>query len=452
MTCHPTRQSVASPVAPPTPFWSAAAAFRKSLVNRLNALVSDYRIALERDPAARSWLEVLLCYPGPQAIALHRLAHELHQLGLPLLPRLISHLSRLLTGIEIHPGATLGQEVFIDHGMGVVIGETAIVGDRCVIYQGVTLGGTGKGSGKRHPTVGREVMVGAGAKILGNLTVGDRCRIGAGAVVVKDVPADATAVGVPAQIKRKDSLAVQPEPAAQPIEASQSERATLDPMRDDTIDKPASELVQWAAEEFGDGLMMSTSFGIQSAVMLHLVTQVVPDIPVVWVDTGYLPLETYRFADELTQRLNLNLKVYQSPLSPARMEAQYGQLWAQEDLAALNKYDQIRKVEPMQRALRDLKATAWLAGLRQQQTDYRRGLNRVVQQEGITKIHPILGWNARDLYQYLTAHDLPYHPFFDQGYVTVGDWHSSRPLTAEDTDERSTRFHGLKQECGLHLP
>ncbi|MGF1512428.1 MAG: phosphoadenylyl-sulfate reductase [Elainellaceae cyanobacterium] len=219
-----------------------------------------------------------------------------------------------------------------------------------------------------------------------------------------------------------------------------------------TAGKSAEELVQWAAEEFGDGLVMSTSFGIQSAVMLHLVTQVVPNIPIIWVDTGYLPQETYDFADALTQRLKLNLKVYQSPLSPARMEARYGQLWAQKDLEALNQYDQIRKVEPMQRALRELGATAWLAGLRRQQTDHRRSLDRVMRQDGVTKVHPILSWTAQDVYQYLTAHDLPYHPFFDQGYVTVGDWHSSRPLTAEDTGDRSTRFHGLKQECGLHLP
>ncbi|MGF1538691.1 MAG: phosphoadenylyl-sulfate reductase [Elainellaceae cyanobacterium] len=244
-----------------------------------------------------------------------------------------------------------------------------------------------------------------------------------------------------------------PEPQPKPAEVLSQRTAPLSPaLLAEVADQPAEALVHWAAQQFGEGLVMSTSFGIQSAVMLHLVTQVVPDIPVIWVDTGYLPQETYRFADELTQRLNLNLNLYQSPLSPAHMEAQYGQLWAQEDLEALNRYDQIRKVEPMQRALKELGATAWLAGLRRQQTDYRQGLDRVVQQNEIYKIHPILGWNARDVYQYLTAHDLPYHPFFDQGYVTVGDWHSSRPLTAEDTEGRSTRFHGLKQECGLHLP
>lgn len=197
---------------------------------------------------------------------------------------------------------------------------------------------------------------------------------------------------------------------------------------------------------------MSTSFGIQSAVMLHLVTQVIPDIPVIWVDTGYLPVETYQFADDLTQRLHLNLKVYQSPISPARMEALYGRLWANKDVDSLNKYDQIRKVEPMQRALRELQATAWLAGLRAAQTEHRKTLDVVTQQQGVYKVLPILNWNAKDVYYYLQTYDLPYHPMFDRGYVSVGDWHSSRPLMAGDGDERDTRFHGLKQECGLHLP
>lgn len=217
-------------------------------------------------------------------------------------------------------------------------------------------------------------------------------------------------------------------------------------------DVKAQNLVQWSAETFGDGLVMSTSFGIQAAVMLHLVTSVIPNIPVIWVDTGYLPAATYQFAEELSQRLQLNLKVYQSDMSPARMEALHGQLWEQNNVEAFNRYDYIRKVEPMQRALKELKATAWLAGLRSDQTQHRQGLDRISQQEQIYKIHPILHWNSRDIYQYLTAYDLPYHPYFDLGYVSVGDWHSSRPLTADDTHERDTRFNGLKQECGLHLP
>ena len=196
----------------------------------------------------------------------------------------------------------------------------------------------------------------------------------------------------------------------------------------------ATSVVEWSDQTFGNGLVMSTSFGIQAAVMLHLVTRVAPQIPVIWVDTGYLPPETYQFAEQLTKRLELNLKVYQSPISPARMEALYGKLWEQNDLEAFNRYDQIRKVEPMQRALQDLKATAWLAGLRKAQTEHRQGLTKIEQQDSLYKIYPILDWNARDIYQYLTAYDLPYHPYFDRGYVSVGDWHSSRPLMADDTD------------------
>ncbi len=214
----------------------------------------------------------------------------------------------------------------------------------------------------------------------------------------------------------------------------------------------AEQIVYWAAETFKAGLVMSTSFGIQSAVMLHLVTQIIPNIPVIWVDTGYLHPETYQFAEELTERLQLNLKVYKSPITPGQMEATYGRLWERNNIQSLNLYDKIRKVEPIQRALRELNATAWLAGLRRSQTDYRMNLNAVNWQEKRYKILPILNWSDRDIYQYLKSNDLPYHPLFDQGYLTVGDWHSSRPITADDLHERDTRFKGLKQECGLHLP
>ena len=176
----------------------------------LETIIADFQIIFERDPAARNWLEVITCYPGLQVLLLHRLAHWLHHLGLPLIPRLISHFARLLTGIEIHPGAQLGRGVFIDHGMGVVIGETAIVGDYALIYQGVTLGGTGKESGKRHPTVGENTIVGAGAKVLGNIQIGNNVRIGAGSVVLRDVPSDCTVVGVPGRIVYRSGARVEP--------------------------------------------------------------------------------------------------------------------------------------------------------------------------------------------------------------------------------------------------
>jgi serine O-acetyltransferase len=176
----------------------------------LSTLRADFRIIFERDPAARNWLEVLFCYPGLQALIFHRLSHWLHSVGLPFIPRLISQLARFLTGIEIHPGAIIGHGVFIDHGMGVVIGETAIVGDYALIYQGVTLGGTGKQCGKRHPTVGENVVVGAGAKVLGNIEIGNNVRIGAGSVVLRDVPSDCTVVGVPGRIVYRSGARVAP--------------------------------------------------------------------------------------------------------------------------------------------------------------------------------------------------------------------------------------------------
>jgi serine O-acetyltransferase len=166
----------------------------------LEPLMSDFRIICERDPAARSWLEVIFCYPGFHTLSLHRLAHCLHIRKVGFIPRLISHLGRFLTGIEIEPGAEIGKGVFIDHGMGVVIGETAIVGDYALIYQGVTLGGTGKESGKRHPTLGNNVVVGVGAKVLGNIQISEHVRIGVGSIVLRDIPPDSTVVGIPGRI------------------------------------------------------------------------------------------------------------------------------------------------------------------------------------------------------------------------------------------------------------
>jgi serine O-acetyltransferase len=154
----------------------------------------------QEDPAAKSILEIFLCYPGFHAILMHRMAHRLYQAGVPLLPRVLSQISRFMTGIEIHPGARIGRNFFIDHGMGVVIGETTEIGDNCLLYQGVTLGGTGKEKGKRHPTLGDHVVVGTGAKVLGNIVIGNHVRIGAGSVVIHPVPDDCTVVGIPGRI------------------------------------------------------------------------------------------------------------------------------------------------------------------------------------------------------------------------------------------------------------
>ncbi len=166
----------------------------------------DIAVVMERDPAATSLLEVLLCYPGVHALLFHRLSHGIWRFGLKGLARWISQIGRFFTGIEIHPGATIGRRVFIDHGMGVVIGGTAEIGDDCTLYQGVTLGGTSLHRGKRHPTLGKGVVVGSGAKILGSFTVGDGARIGSNAVVVKPVPPGATVVGIPARIVEQEPV------------------------------------------------------------------------------------------------------------------------------------------------------------------------------------------------------------------------------------------------------
>ncbi|MCW7480166.1 serine O-acetyltransferase [Leptospira kanakyensis] len=170
-------------------------------------MFENIRIIKKFDPAAKSYLEIVLCYPGLHALWLHKLAHLLYKLRLPIIPRLVNYISRFLTGIDIHPGAKIAPGVFIDHGSGVVIGETAIVGSGCLIFQGVTLGGTGKESGKRHPTIGKNVVIGAGAKVLGNITVEDHVRVGAGSVVMRNVPAGCTVVGIPGKVVKAGDIA-----------------------------------------------------------------------------------------------------------------------------------------------------------------------------------------------------------------------------------------------------
>jgi len=178
------------------------------MISFFRSMREDIAAVFESDPAARSYFEVLFLYPGLQAVWAHRLSHWLWRHRMPLLARFISQVARLFTGIEIHPGAELGRRLFIDHGMGTVIGETAVVGDDVTLYQGVTLGGTGKEKGKRHPTLGNNISVGSGAKLLGNITIGDNCRVGAGSVVLRNVPANSTIVGVPGHIVLRDGKRV----------------------------------------------------------------------------------------------------------------------------------------------------------------------------------------------------------------------------------------------------
>ncbi len=168
-------------------------------------MFENIRFIKQHDPAAKSSLEIALCYPGLHALLLHKIAHKLYHWKVPLIPRMLNYFSRFLTGIDIHPGAKIADGILIDHGTGVVIGETAVVGKGCLIYQGVTLGGTGKESGKRHPTLGEHVVVGAGAKVLGNITISSNVRIGAGSVVMRDVPPNCTVVGIPGRVVKSDN-------------------------------------------------------------------------------------------------------------------------------------------------------------------------------------------------------------------------------------------------------
>ncbi|MEO2282145.1 phosphoadenylyl-sulfate reductase [Pseudoalteromonas pernae] len=214
-------------------------------------------------------------------------------------------------------------------------------------------------------------------------------------------------------------------------------------------DKSASERVEWAMEHLPGTHILSSSFGIQAAVMLHLVTNVKKDTPVILTDTGYLFPETYQFIEQMTERLQLNLKVYKANLSPAWQEAKYGKLWEQGE-GGIKLYNQMNKVEPMTQALKDLNVGTWFSGLRRQQSSTRQDKNIVEISRGTVKVYPIIEWHNRDVYQYLTQHDLPYHPLWEQGYVSMGDVHTTRKLEPGMTEEE-TRFFGIGRECGLHI-
>ena len=210
----------------------------------------------------------------------------------------------------------------------------------------------------------------------------------------------------------------------------------------------ASDRIHWAQQEFGKGLVMSTSFGVQSAVTLHLVVSMVPDIPIIFIDTGYLFPETYQFAEKLTQQLKLKLKIYTPQSTAARQEALYGKRW-EKGLNELNAYNLENKIEPMNRAMKELGARAWISGLRHHQSSTRTHLRAVECQNQTYKIHPIIEWSDRDIYQYLNANALPYHPLWDDGYISVGDVHSTSKFV-EGMSKEDTRFGGLKRECGIH--
>ena len=213
--------------------------------------------------------------------------------------------------------------------------------------------------------------------------------------------------------------------------------------------RSAEDRLEWALQHLPGEHVLSSSFGAQAAVSLHMATQLRADIPVVVIDTGYLFPETYRFIDEMTERLSLNLKVYRPQIGVAWMEARMGRIW-EEGVDGIERYNRLRKVEPMQRALRELGVGTWLAGLRRSQSSTRANIDFLERKDDRWKLHPIADWTDRDVGQYLTRHGLPYHPLWDQGYVSIGDVHTTRPLTAVDSIE-DTRFFGLKRECGLHF-
>lgn len=214
----------------------------------------------------------------------------------------------------------------------------------------------------------------------------------------------------------------------------------------------AERRVAWALDHLPGEHVLTSSFGIQSAVLLHLVTRIRPEIPVVFIDTGYLFPETYQFVDALSDRLRLNLKTYRNAESPAWQEARHGQRW-QQGLAGIEAYNRDNKVEPMERALRELNVGSWFAGLRRTQSSSRANVPFLNAQGAVGserwKVHPIADWTDRDVFQYLKKHDLPYHPLWERGYISVGDVHTTKPVHAVSTAEE-TRFYGLKRECGLH--
>ncbi len=211
----------------------------------------------------------------------------------------------------------------------------------------------------------------------------------------------------------------------------------------------AHQRLAWAFDTLPGEHVLSSSFGAQSAALLHLATRNRADLPIVLIDTGYLFPETYRFVDQLTEKLALNLKVYRPQIGVAWMEARHGKLW-ENGLDGIVEYNQLRKVEPMRRALNELGARTWIAGLRRVQSESRKQASVLELRDGRWKLHPLIDWSDRDIWQYLKQHGLPYHPLWDQGYVSIGDVHTTRALE-DGMRVEDTRFFGLKRECGLHF-
>ncbi len=229
-------------------------------------------------------------------------------------------------------------------------------------------------------------------------------------------------------------------------------KSSLEKARVELKELTAEERLQWASKEFGTQFAITTSFGIQSAVLLNMIQSIKESIKpkVIWIDTGYLPSETYLYAEQLTKQFNIDLLISQSEMSPARMEAIYGRLWEKNSISELEKYHQIRKVEPLENAFVNLNTLCWASGVRSNQTNHRRSMTYLDSINDRLSLRPLLEWTKKDVYYYMKENHLPQHPLFEKGYSTVGDWHSSSPDNG-NKQGRETRFGGLKQECGIHI-
>ena len=235
----------------------------------------------------------------------------------------------------------------------------------------------------------------------------------------------------------------------QPVKTT---KYNLEKFNEELINLSSLEILEWALQRFGNNLAFTTSFGIQSSVLLHLIqsSSLKNEVKIFWIDTGYLPKETYLYANTLINKLSLNITILQSEISPAHMEAIYGKLWESNRVEDINKYHQIRKVDPLDNALKKYSINCWGSGVRAQQTTNRGKMKFIELIRDTLSIRPLLGWSQKDIFYYMKEKNLPQHPLFIQGYSTVGDWHSSS-AESSNAKGRSTRFGGVKQECGLHV-
>ena len=235
----------------------------------------------------------------------------------------------------------------------------------------------------------------------------------------------------------------------QPIKTT---KYNLEKFNEELINLSSLEMLEWALQRFENNLAFTTSFGIQSSVLLHLIqsSSLKNEVKIFWIDTGYLPKETYLYANTLINKLSLNITILQSEISPAHMEAMYGKLWESNRVEDINKYHQIRKVDPLDNALKKYSINCWGSGVRAQQTTNRGKMKFIELIRDTLSIRPLLGWSQKDIFYYMKEKNLPQHPLFMKGYSTVGDWHSSS-AESSNIKGRSTRFGGVKQECGLHV-